>query len=168
MTTQKGFSFRPSITGHYTELEEDFIHLDWDIAIGRDEIREFATRCSQNPSQVRSIPYRSYPTRRRRDKWFNQKTTEWCAWHIVPNIPGGKRRIDTNDPTCDLVGFGAIYIPIQMFKDYAKQETGECTDFKFSEWYYNSVDNKGIPLEWDIPIVHLNFSIKEALRGMDL
>ena len=45
------------------EAEDNLLHLDWDVAVGRNELRVFAKKCEAEPDKVRVAPTWNYVTR---------------------------------------------------------------------------------------------------------
>jgi hypothetical protein len=42
------------------ELEDDIVLLEWDVAVGREELRDFMIRARTFPNDVLVAPYRIY------------------------------------------------------------------------------------------------------------
>ena len=45
------------------DVGDDLLHLDWDVAVGRHELRAFAKKCEAEPDKVRVGPTWNYVTR---------------------------------------------------------------------------------------------------------
>ena len=157
-STRDYIDYRPLI-----KLNDDFIHLDWDIAIGRDELRAFAARCRENPDKLRAGPYRTYPTRRYRLGWDEDKRTRWHAWHEVNNHYSD---VKPGDPTCRFFGMGFVYVPFYVWKGFCehcdKHNISFASARALARWYHANVAEL-IDLDWDVNLVHVNYSIQDAL-----
>jgi hypothetical protein len=156
-STRDYMDYRPLI-----EVNDDFIHMDWDIAIGRDELRAFAEKCYAEPNKIRAGPYRSYPTRRYRLGWDKTKETTWHAWHSL----SPKVEVKPGDPTCKWFGMGFVYVPFWIWQEFVNDcnRTGRqfCSARALAAWYHSQVEET-IALDWETNLVHVNYSIKDAL-----
>jgi hypothetical protein len=159
--TRERINYRPLI-----ELGEDFIHMDWDIAIGRDELIDFAEKCYKEPDLVRAGPYQNYPTRRWRKGDYKARYTQWHAWDLAY---GHRFEVKPGAPDCHYFGMGFVYMPFKHWKGYVEFVDTKpelfCCAFGFSDWYKKEV-GKRIPLEWDTHLVHLNYKIDRVLDGV--
>ena len=144
------------------QVGQDMIHLDWDMAIGRDELRDFADRCRENPHKLRTMACRTYPTRRYQLGLDETKQTEWHAWHSL----NPKVEVEPGDPYCKWFSFAAIYLPWSIWKPFVESFGDKrdiwCSARSLASWYHINVEDK-IALDWETNIVHVNYSIKDAL-----
>jgi hypothetical protein len=150
-----------------TKAGKSFIHMDWDIAIGRDELRAFAAKCRANPDKLRAGPYQTYPTRRYRLGWDSDKRTRWHAWHTWKDTSRyPEDEVKPGDPTCRFFGMGFVYVPWDVWKGYIadcnERNLNIISCRQLSRWYHANVAD-AIDLEWDTHLVHVNYSIKDAL-----
>ena len=66
-----------------------------------------------------------------------------------------------------------VYLPYQLLVRYkAEVPTERFDDMSFSRWHYNKHlggygKAPGVPVEWDVHAVHINYSMKEALNEQD-
>lgn len=142
------------------DIDDDIIHLDWDQAIGRDDLITFARRARQNPDRVLVGPTpieRDYP---------NGHSSNWNCFKYEPNGVS-KRFVKTGEPTCDLFGFGMVYLPRKMVLEFvdtyrAQLDAGteRFNDMAFSGWYTNAYGPADIC--WDVTVVHLHYRISEV------
>jgi hypothetical protein len=149
------------------QVNDDFIHMDWDIAIGRDELRAFAARCQEKPDKMRAGPYRTYPHRRYRRGIDPDKRTRWHAWHTwkaTSRVP--EDEVKPGDPTCKFFGMGFVYVPFYVWKGYIadceKRNLSFASCRGLSRWYHANVAET-IDLDWNVNLVHVNYSIQDAL-----
>lgn len=149
------------------ELEDDVIQLDWDVAVGRNELRAFAQKCLAEPDLVRVAPTMVYPTRMHR----HHKDMEFKdTWLVFKQLPIGRASLEPGEPYCDYFGFGLVYLPwwtIKGFTEYQEQQGNgnPFLDSLFDVWY-RKVSGKRVPVEWDTHAVHINYSTKDALEGI--
>jgi hypothetical protein len=149
------------------QLNDNVLHLDWDVAVAQDELRDFARKCQAEPELVRVAPTMSYPTRQRR--WHRTTTPHhrWMGWTLTDDR---KERIlcKPGDPFCHVSSFGVIYLPRWSIEAFCEAlETGEYgpdfLDFPFCYWHHVATGGRGIPIEWNTNAIHINFSMKETL-----
>ena len=157
-STREYMDYRPLI-----EIGGDFIHMDWDIAIGRDELKAFAAECRKNPDKLRAGPYRSYPTRRYRLGLDETHLTTWHAWHSLrPKV-----EVKPGDETCMFFGMGFVYIPFAVWEGFVADSNAKslkfCSGRALASWYHANVEPT-IALDWNVNLVHVNYSIKDALE----
>lgn len=154
------------------DLDDDLIHLDWDVAAGQHELRAFAERCLDEPERVRTAPTMSYNTRQRRWQKGSETPSTWMVWHFND---GTRTLLEEGEPTCDLCAFGLIYLPSWTLKGFVKalneypEKWGRSRhfgDINFCHWYRTVTAGQGIAVEWDINPVHMNYSIKDTLDGL--
>ena len=149
-----------------SQVGQDFIHLDWDMAVGRDELRAFADKCRQKPDKLRSAACRTYPTRRYQLGDDPDKRTRWHAWHSLnPEI-----EVNYGDPVCKWFSFAFIYVPFAIWTafvtDFNKVHGTRprwCSGRSLASWYHKNVSEE-IDLDWDTHVVHANYSIRDALN----
>jgi len=144
------------------EVGQNMIHMDWDMAIGRNELRDFADRCRENPEKLRSAACRTYPTRQYQLGLDKTKQTEWHAWHSLDP----KVEVKPGDPTCKWCSIALCYIPWSVWKPFVESygDRKDCwaSARGLANWYRDNVEDS-IDLDWDTNVVHVNYSIKDAL-----
>ncbi|MGH7239802.1 MAG: hypothetical protein ACREHG_07005, partial [Candidatus Saccharimonadales bacterium] len=149
------------------DLNDDVIHLDWDVAVGLNELRTFAKKCIAEPDIVRTAPTMTYPSR----YWYAEGSAShpWKEeWMARIQMPVGNRVIQRGEPYANFVGFGLIYLPQWTLKEFTEslRGSGNFRDGNFCEWYYKRTSGQPIPVEWGVNAVHINYSFKNALKGL--
>lgn len=149
------------------DVDDDVIHMDWDVAVGRNELRAFAQKCVAEPDIVRVAPTMVNPTRVQRG---NPGAKFKDTWLVFKQMPLGRESLEPGEPYCDYYGFGMVYLPrwtIVGFTDYlkARGDYESFLDSTFDVWY-RKVSGKRVPVEWDTNAVHINYSMKDALEGI--
>jgi len=141
--------------------DDDILLLEWDIAISREDLTKFSKRAEIDPSFIRVAPYRLY-VEREHPVWAHRH-----AWSVTDVHVG------YTDKTCDLFGFGCIYLPKKLIIAFleADSETRardpryhgpdykdtRFTDQTFSTWYHWHYKGPAVPIDWDIRPIHLNW-----------
>jgi hypothetical protein len=138
------------------QVDDDVLLLEWDIAIGEHELVRFAERARQTPGRVLVAPYPLYrSTISLRDlgrsvypfRLYGDYSMRWCT---------------PDDPACHTFGFGVIYLPRILVKQYlADNWPALFNDMTFSQWHYLNAEHREVPIAWDCPAVHLNYTIPE-------
>jgi hypothetical protein len=133
------------------ELDDDVINLDWDIAIAREDLESFAARARSSPGRVLVAPYPIYP-----DTRPGLPSVTWpMRRYDGPNL----RYVRTGESTCHLYGFGMVYLPRRMVREFADANpTLNFDDTRFASWHYRQTGQE-VPITWDIRPVHLNYRI---------
>ena len=151
------------------EVNDDVIQLDWDVAVGRDEIRRFAKKCLSEPDLVRIAPVMRYESRIWRGETYGSRP--WNeAYMAKVQMPVGRRQAVPGDLYCCEFGFSLTYLPrwtLEEFTNFAAETGCQFRDREFADWYYVRTGRKGVPMEWDIYPVHLNYDMSEALQGLE-
>jgi hypothetical protein len=152
------------------DLGENFIHLDWDVAVNRDALRAFADKCEKEPNRIRVAPTMNWVTRQYRANQNASSADQWLVWKLTLE---GKRNLEPGEPFCDMFAFGMVYFPIAIFQKYLAADTSAGNshpDINFCEWRYNTYyggirkNPPGVPVEWDTHAVHLNYSMAAAFN----
>jgi hypothetical protein len=144
-------------------LDDDVIHLDWDTAVGRDTLIEFAKQCRSEPGRVRVAPQRFEAGHRR-----GFVTPQWNC--LVYDHDGqALRYVTETDVEAHLFGFGMVYLPRPVLREFedtfgAQFDAGKerFGDTSFAGWHYRRFG--GAPIEWGCKTVHVHFS----MRGLPL
>lgn len=153
----EGFSYR-GLVG----VGDDVIHLDWDQAVNAGDLARFAARCRREPDQARVVPV--LVDRHARPGMVAP------VWNCRVLCSGGLRYAEPGrDRTADLFGFGMVYLPakrLQEFEDRWRPELDDGSvrfdDTGFSGWLTRAYG--AVPIDWDIPCVHLHYSVREVVR----
>lgn len=135
--------------------------LEWDIAVDPVDLTTFAARAAAEPRQVRVAAYRLH----------DSAGPRWVHRRVSGRHASGERWIDYMEPFCDYFGFGLVYLPaglIAGFLDAPAPARGRppwapdsyddtrFTDQTFSTWLRWRTSHGPVPIDWDIPVVHLN------------
>jgi hypothetical protein len=152
------------------ETGEDLLHLDWDVAVGRNELRRFADKCRAEPGKVRVAPTWNYVTRIKNNHTLDGSTTQWLLWR-QENV--SRRNCYEGEPTCDYFGFGMVYLPAELLARFKEDRPDiRFNDINFSRWHYDVHQggygrSPGVPVEWDVHAVHINYSMQDALNDQE-
>lgn len=137
-------------------IDDDVLLLEWDIAVGQEDLRAFAAHARQDPDRVLVAPYRIYadaynlPT----DVWAHRR---WDGTGVGTVIPNGATPVATGDPWCQLFGLGMVYLPRDLHRRFAAVAwSSHFGDTQFSMWHYEHVTHD-VPICWDVHPVHLHY-----------
>lgn len=141
-------------------VDDDVLLLEWDLAIGRDELARFAERAKASPDRVLVAPY---PIYRSTLGLHNLNRPVW-PFRLYNANNYSTRWVSRDDEFCHMFGFGVIYLPRQLVKRYLG-DTGAApfNDVTFSQWHYLHSGQPEVPIAWDCPAVHLNYEIPREL-----
>lgn len=134
----------------------DLIHLDWDMAVHREDLERFAEFCSDS---VVVAPYLMYADSKKHGYKAQRGRTRWA----LRRYEGNTTRICTeDDKTCHLFGFGMIYLPDGLIRAAAAEFPDRILDdATFSQWHYR---NHGeVPIVWEVRPVHLHYRISKVV-----
>jgi hypothetical protein len=126
----------------FMEIGQNFIMLEWDIAVSLEDREAFARYCIAKPDVVHVAPYLLY-------EWPTSKLVSKRTW--IPLLRRGDGVLQ--------IGFGMIYFPWKVVTDFLTEtydpvrKTTWFTDGEFSRWYKGEVI-----LHSDIRPVHLHYS----------
>jgi hypothetical protein len=137
-------------------VDDDVLLLEWDVAVGQEDLLTFAERARSAPGRVLVAPYRIYadvyglPA----DIWAHRS---WDGTGAGTVIPTGAKPIETNMPMCNLFGLGLVYLPRDLVRRFLPgHPPGHFGDTQFSMWHYQHVAQT-VPIAWEVRPVHLNF-----------
>ena len=148
----EGFDYRC-----LADVDDDVVLIEWDIAIGGDELAEFMRRAADDPEQVRVSPYLLYPPSTGGNGKF------YC--HRIRAAGGVRWVAGPEDAYCHMFGFGLIYLPraytLQFMETLRSKD--RFTDTTFSYWHHRHRGiRKQVPIDWDLPAVHLHYDLPEV------
>ena len=134
-------------------LNDDVVLIEWDIAIGGEQLRTFMQRAHDEPDKVRVAPYLLYRGRSQHPFYV----------HRVRE-PGMRTWVKPGDPYCHLFGFGLIYLPRQMIADFvaALKPGAKFGDTEFSHWHFRTYAKRQVPIDWDCHAIHLHYQTPEV------
>jgi len=122
---------------------DDVISLDWDTAVGDEDLRLFAGQAAASPGDVLVAPVRTY---------YGPKAGQWNLADADGNILG------TGTPRAQVFGFGMVYLPARLLAAYTGQQPGvKLTDMWFASWHLDRVDPRGAAVCWAVRPVHLHY-----------
>lgn len=128
------------------QLDGDTVIVEWDLAVSFEDRGKFTAQCVAEPDQVRVAPYRLYPvsTHLAEPVWAHRKVARHPPW------------INQFDGTCDLFGFGLVYLPHSIVSKYLATAPETTGDALFSQWHH--AQGLGpVPVSWDVRPVHLHY-----------
>lgn len=138
------------------DVGDDVLLLEWDIAVGRDELVRFAKRAQENPDRVIVAPYPIYRST------IGLHDLGEFVWPMRRYNPGEQsaRFVQPGDTHCHLFALGMTYLPAAVVKRFLADYDGHFSDVSFSGWHYRNVERE-VPIAWDCAAVHLNYTIPE-------
>jgi hypothetical protein len=142
--------------GPLGEVDESVLLIEWDMAVGQEELRAFAARAQACPARVLVAPYRIYADA------YNIPADIWAHRHWDGDgsgtvNPNGAKPIATGDEFCQLFGLGLVYLPLKLIRDYLfGRYNATFGDTQFSMWHYATIAHD-VPVAWDVRPVHLNY-----------
>lgn len=137
------------------DIDDDIILIEWDIAVGKEELETFIERCKAEPDRVRAAPYRLYIGHNERPIWVHRIRD--AGTHRFATAP--------EDTHCAMFGFGLTYLPkalIDAFMATLKPKS-QFTDSTFSHWHMRHAKVKQVPIDWDIHLTHLHYTIPKVV-----
>jgi hypothetical protein len=144
--------------GPLAGIDDDVLLLEWDTAVGQEDLRAFATRARKDPDAVLVAPYRIYadsyglPA----DVWAHRR---WDGTGADTVVPVGATPVDEGEPYCQLFGLGMSYLPRDILRAYVNAEySRHWGDTEFSMWHYRYV-TRDVPIMWEVRPVHLHYEI---------
>jgi hypothetical protein len=139
------------------DLDDDVLLIEWDMAIGSEDLGRFVELIHQDPSRVLVAPYRvyqqtSHPELLPRPVWVHRRYNEGEQ---------SMRHVDEDDPTCHLWGLGVTYLPRRVIHDFLVAWPGHFNDAAVSGWHYRNVEQE-TRVAWDVRPVHLHYPIERT------
>lgn len=141
-------------------VDDDVLLLEWDMAVGQEDLRRFADRAAESPDRVLVAPYVIYadtyglPS----DVWAHR---HWDGTGAGTISPTGAIPVATGDPTCNLFGLGMCYLPRELVRRFAALSwSSHFGDTEFSMWHYTHVAHD-VQIMWDARPVHLHYLTPE-------
>src|SRR5262245_21056937 len=90
------------------DLDDDVLHIDWDIAVSKEDLTAFAAKARQTPDRVLVAPCPLYP-----DTRPGLTGATWNCRRYSDTSRSAMRYIERGEPTCHLFGFGMVYLPLE-------------------------------------------------------
>ena len=154
--------YRPPFT---RDVDDDLLLIEWDIAIGPEELTTFAKAARRRPEEMLVAPYKIYPSLK-----YDLPAPIWAHrhWDGTADPPGscfpryeGWTPVETGDETCNLFGFGISYFPRDLVHDFLRTPANQLSDVSFGMWHYAHV-SQTVAICWDAPGLHLNFEMSKV------
>jgi hypothetical protein len=140
------------------DLDDDVVLIEWDIAINGDHLAEFMQRAKAEPGRIRVAPYVLY----RRPKRVGRQQIAFCCHRIRTQT--ARRWALPIDTHCQMFGFGLVYLPQALIQRFVAQmdPASHFGDSEFSRWHMRNVQPCDVPIDWDLPAVHLHYETPEV------
>lgn len=142
------------------DLDVDVVHLDWDQALHREDLVRFADLARERPAHVLVAPVRVYPDSRR--------GLSRTVWNLRTYDGEQLRETREGEPTCDLFGFGMVYLPAALLRGFSARFADELAagtvrwdDTGFAGWHHR--EHGPATVAWDVRPVHLHYRISEVI-----
>jgi len=146
--------------GPLAQIADDVLLLEWDVAVGREELETFARRAQRTPGRVLVAPYRIYYWTLSEPVWAHRR---WDGTGTGTTVPQGAKPVATGDPFCNLFGLGLVYLPRALVAGYFRDGfAAHFGDVEFSMWHHWRVAEE-VPIAWECPAVHLNYDLPATL-----
>lgn len=152
------------------EIGDAVLLLEWDIAVGKDQLRLFIEHVQEAPKRVLVAPYRIYPEMTpglAKPVWVHRRFVVGAAMPgTYVQIRGDNcLPVEDDEPFCHLFGFGMTYLPEHLIRGFlddhiARNPNSAFADHLFSEWHFHHAEDPEVPITWDIRPVHLHYSTK--------
>lgn len=144
--------------GPLAAIDDDVLLLEWDMAVGQEDLRQFADHAHREPGRVLVAPYRIYADvyNLPADIWAHRT---WNGTGAGTVIPHGALPVRDGAPTCNLFGLGMVWLPREVVRGFvAATYASHFGDKEFSMWHYQHV-TRDVPIAWEVRPVHLNYLI---------
>jgi hypothetical protein len=130
---------RPFDISGLKQYHDDIVLLEWDIAVSRLDLARFTANAKGDWPVV--APF------------LDRRSERYMHWR---KEPVGYRAIRKDEPTCDLFGFGMVYFPEWVIRDYPMGygNSNTMTDGNLPRWLQEQ-EQRPVPVDWTITVVHL-------------
>jgi hypothetical protein len=140
------------------DYADDVLLIEWDMAIGKEDLDRLIDHVSEAPGRVLVTPYRVYQQTERpemlpRPVWVHRRYNEGEQ---------SMRHVDEGEPTCHLWGLGVTYLPRQVIRSFLAAWPGHFNDAAVSGWHYKNIE-KETRIAWDVRPVHLHYPIERTV-----
>lgn len=143
------------------DLNDDVVLIEWDIAIGGEQLAWFMDRAKAEPDRVRVAPYLLYRGGRngRPDR---REFTMYC--HRVRESGNRMWVKGPADTYCHMFGFGLVYLPAELIAGFVAQMRPDSHfgDTEFSRWHMRNAKHREVPIDWDCHAIHLHYKTPEV------
>lgn len=136
----RDYDYRSALYG----VQDDVLLLEWDVAMGADDMAAFAERAEQKPDEVLVAPYKLYPA---------GSAPVWV--HRVRIGEHRTRFVHSHEQLCDYFGLGCVYLPYALIAEFIR-ENGDSplNDLTFSAWHYRT--HGPVAIDWSLHPAHLH------------
>lgn len=144
-------------------IDDDVLLLEWDIAVGQEDLRHFAAHAAEDPDRVLVAPYRIYADAYNlpADIWAHRS---WGGDGVGMVAPNGAVPVATGASFCNLFALGMVYLPRHVLRGFASVAwAANFSDTSLSMWHFEHVARE-VPICWDVHPVHLNY-LSHRLEG---
>jgi predicted transcriptional regulator len=125
--------------GPLAEVDDDVLLIEWDLAVDKNHLAEFARRAFAHPNRVRVAPYWLYHYSSGNDR----PNPIWVHRRYIGNPQTGRLvHVTEDDSTCHLWGLGLTYLPRYVVRAYLADRTEPLTDGHLSGWHYQHVERE--------------------------
>jgi hypothetical protein len=146
------------------DVDDDVLLLEWDIAVGAEELEAFVAAVAAEPKRVRVAPYRIHES-------LTGKTYHchplWAHRRYLNQDRNTRFIVGPEDETCHLFGFGMTYLPRHLIRGFMAWRPGlPFGDTEFSGWHYMfNRDDREVVVDWSVHVVHLHYKLS-MVRGL--
>ena len=150
------------------DIDDDVCVLEWDMALAEDERAKFDEHVTYSPGFVAVAPYKLYHVQ---DTAYSTRPV--MAHRVITDFGRGWDWIRYYDQFCDYFGFGMIYLPRDVVREFLAAPApergaplvtpGGYTDCRFhdqtfSMWYRHRYKGGGTKTRvvWECQPVHLH------------
>lgn len=142
------------------DVDDDLVLIEWDVAVGQEDLQAFVDRARAERDRVLVAPYRLYqPTRGNRDL----PRTVWAHRRYGDEYRATLHFVKEGEPSCHLFGLGLVYLPRDVVKAFLDSWPGHFSDGSFSSWHYNNITQE-VPIVWESRPVHLHYRIERMVN----
>jgi hypothetical protein len=139
-----------------TELDDDLILIEWDIAAAMHDLHNMIVHCRQAPTQIHVAPYPLYPV-----SLDELMAPVWAHRHMIQVMPQQLEWIDYGDTVCDIFSTGMVYFPLEVLQRLKESDElitwhSNIDDSKIAFWYYSTFKKK-VAVHWDVRPIHLHY-----------
>jgi hypothetical protein len=145
------------------DLDDDVVLVEWDIAVGREELEAFIVRAGHAPGVPLAAPFRLY----HHAGGTAMQEPVWTAWVYRD---GRTQAVAPGTPTAHLTSFGLIYLPRYLINGYlaARAQAVDGDQWRFSDisffgWHHRCVA-RDVDLDWNARPVHLHYELSDEIR----
>lgn len=153
-------------------LDDDILHIDWDTAVSKEDVENFARRAKHWPNKVLVAPVKIYQS---------PKRTGLTApvWNVRRFLPGDMAMAYCKEgEDAHLFGFGMVYLPrvlLAAFGEALKSDDPGVRrpdlfqmkryrrfgDMEFAGWHYSNVEREAHVM-WDVRPVHIHYEMSKV------